>query len=75
MKEGQYELLLIEKIHLDRKNPRLAVIVEMYGEDIPAEQIALALEVGGDQKGASFLSLKQSIRTNGGIIHPIIVNS
>jgi hypothetical protein len=77
MKEGRYELVPIDEIHLDLKNPRIAKWVDIYGDEIPAEQIALALGAGSgqeDQRGPSFLSLQQSIRTNGGIIHPIIVN-
>lgn len=77
MKEGRYELLLIGTIFLDLKNPRIAKWVEIHGEDIPAESIALALGAGSgqeDSQGPSFLSLKQSILTNRGIIHPIIVN-
>ena len=49
----------------------------MYPEPPNAEQIALALGAGtsnGGQSGPSFHTLRQSILTNKGIIHPIIVN-
>ena len=69
--------LPIEDIELDKNNPRIAKWVEMHGDDIPAAQIALALGVGdsqADDSATTFQSLKASIRTNGGIIHPILVN-
>ena len=69
--------LTIEQIELDIKNPRIAQWIAMYGENPTAAQISLALGVGQeDQSGSSttFSSLKASIRTYGGIIHPIIVN-
>ncbi len=72
-----YDLLPIKQIELDVNNPRIARWMEMYGSDITAEQMALALGAGSSEEGAggpSFNSLKQSILTNQGIIHPIIVN-
>lgn len=73
----KYELLSVDDIQLDMRNPRIAKWVEMYGNNVPAEQIALALGAGGSQDGEggpSFSNLKQSIETYGGIIHPIIIN-
>jgi hypothetical protein len=73
----QVQEVPIDGVELDKNNPRIAKWIEMHGEDIPAEQIALALGVGDSQleEGATtFQSLKASIRTNGGIIHPILVN-
>lgn len=67
----------INDIDLDYENPRIARVLEMYPnkEDISAEQISLALGTdGGESSHTTFTSLKESIRTNGGIIHPIIVN-
>jgi len=67
----------IEDIELDKSNPRIAKWIEMHGDDIPDEQIALALGVGASQSegdGPTYQSLRASIRTNGGIIHPILVN-
>lgn len=75
--QSHFELLSIEEIELDLKNPRIAKWLEMYGESPTAEQIALALSSGAgqaDDAGPSFSALKQSIMTNQGIIHPIIVN-
>ncbi len=69
--------LQLEDIELDKNNPRIAKWVEMHGDNVPAAQISLALGVGDSQTEANattFLSLKASIRTNGGIIHPILVN-
>lgn len=69
--------LTIDSIELDKNNPRIAKYLEIYGGNINAAQIALALGVGDsevDRSGTTFQSLKASIRTNGGIIHPIIVN-
>ncbi len=69
-------MLRIDDVQLDMKNPRIARILEMYGE-VTAENVSLALGVGDTSEGenyATFYSLKESIRVNGGIIHPIIVN-
>jgi hypothetical protein len=77
MPEVRYENLPVEQIHLDMANPRIAKWVEMYGQNPTAEQISLALGVGESQAeggGTTFQSLKASIRTYGGIIHPILVN-
>lgn len=77
MKNPQLKRLSIDEVELDISNPRIAKYLEHYGEDINAEQIALALGVGDTQTSESsttFLSLKASIKTNGGVIHPIIVN-
>lgn len=72
-----FEMLSIEEIELDKNNPRIAKWIEMYGGDVTEEQMALALGAGSSDEGESgttFMSLKQSIRTHKGIIHPIIVN-
>jgi len=73
-----YEMLPVDKIELDIRNPRIAKWVEMYGDNIKAEDMALALGAGsgdvGDKQGPTFNSLRQSIETNGGVIYPIIVN-
>ena len=73
----QFEMLPVKKLQLDLKNPRIARWLEMYPETPTAEQIALALGAGssqGSDAGPSFGALRQSILTNRGIIHPIIVN-
>lgn len=75
--KASFELLAIDSIELDIKNPRIAKWLEIYEGNPSTEQIVLALRSGGGQDdvgGPSFQSLKQSIQTNKGIIHPIIVN-
>jgi hypothetical protein len=64
-----YLRLPVNDISLDLNNPRIARILEMYGDSPSAEQIALALNSGGrdDDSGPSFMSLKQSILTS---VHP-----
>jgi hypothetical protein len=72
-----YELLDVTALELDLSNPRIAQYIEMYGDNITAEQMSLALGAGdslaGDG-GTTFHSLRESIKTCGRIIHPIIVN-
>ncbi len=73
----RYELIPVNELILDVKNPRIAKWMEMYAGELTDEQMALALGAGDSlsgESGTTFSSLKQSIRTNGGIIHPIIVN-
>lgn len=66
----EYKQLSLEQIELDYENPRIARMLEMYGEGpIPPEAVALAL--GSSE--ASYESLKSSILTNKGIINPIVV--
>jgi hypothetical protein len=77
MSLSKFEMLSINQVKLDRENPRIARFLEMYGDDISSEQMALALGSGsseGIEGGPSYNDLKQSIQTNKGIIHPIIVN-
>jgi len=72
-----FERLPVDQLTLDVKNPRIAKFLEMYGDTITAEQMKLALgaEVGQTEEGSTtFYGLRESIKTNGGIIHPIIVN-
>ncbi len=68
----------IESLELDLENPRISRILAMYNpETINSETIALALGAGETKEGdtyATFRNLKESIRTNGGLIHPIIAN-
>jgi len=75
---GKLEKISVFKIALDKKNPRIARYVEMYGENPTPEQLSLALGVGEahtvEDDGVSFHSLREAIRTNKGIIHPILVN-
>lgn len=74
-----HELLSIQDIQLDKSNPRIQRYLAMYGDDVTAEQLHLALGVGGDagqgsETGTTFYSLQESIRTSGTIIQPIHVN-
>lgn len=73
-----YGPLPIDTLKLDYRNPRIARLIEIYGAGVPAEQIALALGAG-DTSGegenyTTYFSLKSSIKTQGGLITPIIVN-
>ncbi|MCP4609252.1 MAG: hypothetical protein GY845_11115 [Planctomycetes bacterium] len=74
---AHFEMIPIDEIVLDKENSRIVKWIEMYGDDVRAEDMTLALGTGdrtsGD-KGTTFSSLKQSILINRVIIHPIIVN-
>jgi hypothetical protein len=75
--ERTFEMLDVEKLVMDIDNPRIARIIEQYGSKPSAEQINLALGVGTggeESNGPTFQALKESIKTHGGVIHPIIVN-
>lgn len=68
---ARYMDLPIEQVFLDYDNPRIARMLEIYTkETLNADALAMAL--GSSE--SSYESLKESIRANGGIIHPIIVN-
>lgn len=69
-----YKELDIKDVVLDKNNPRIKMYLEMYGDNITAEGIALALNNSATDGSTSFSSLKESIRVNRGIINPIIVN-
>ena len=72
----EFRLLEVKSLELDQNNPRIKSILEMY-ESVDEEKIKLALISGsstGEGAGTTYLSLKESIRTNGGIINPIIVS-
>lgn len=74
--KSEFQLIPVEDLELDLKNPRIARWIEIYGENPNSEQIALALGAGTGQDGdggPSYFVLKQSILTNKGIIHPILV--
>lgn len=76
-KAPTFQLLPVNEISLDVANPRIAKWIEMYGGDISAEHMSLALGAGDDsdgEGGTTFHSLREAIRTSGGIIHPILVN-
>lgn len=70
-----YVKIPIDNIELDLENPRIKQWLEMYGDEITSEGIALALTAsGGGASTSTYASLKESIRVNKGIINPIIVN-
>ena len=74
---GQFTMLPVEQLVLDTSNPRVARFIEMYGGDVSDEQMSLALGAASSEEGEStttFQSLRASIRTHGGLIHPILVN-
>src|SRR5258708_33260231 len=74
---GVLELVPVVDIELDRTNPRIRKFLEMYPEAPTPDQIYLALGAAGDDEGessTSFEKLRNSILTNGGIIHPVILN-
>ena len=75
----EHKLVEVDKLTLDKENPRIQKIVEMYPEGITPEALGLALGSGLDsadskETGTTFFTLKSAIRTNGGIIQPIHVN-
>jgi len=73
----KYEMVEVDQLVLDLSNPRIAQWMEMYGENVNDDAMKLALQRGGsDDKaaGPSYRSLQESIRTNSGVIHPIIIN-
>ena len=79
MKSGsmKYEMVSVKQLKLDTKNPRIAKWVEMYGDNVPDDAMKLALQTGGRDDGVSgpsYRGLQESIRTNRGVIYPIIVN-
>lgn len=66
--------LPVSSIELDTSNPRIAQSLEMYGDNITSEDIALALSNGSGEGTTSYDGLFESIKFNKGIINPIIVN-
>ena len=73
--ESSYQILPIDELTLDLNNPRIRQYIDMYGDNVTADGIALALSGSGSSESTtSFSSLKESIRVHKGIIHPIIVN-
>ena len=76
MNNSQFQNLSINQIELDLGNPRIKHFLEIYDGEITAEALALALSTAtsSSEKQMSFSSLRDSIKTSRGIIHPIIVN-
>jgi hypothetical protein len=78
MNDSKFARLKVDDVELDITNPRIALFLTMYGHDINAFQMSLALgscESSTDGNYTTFYSLRESIRSNHGIIHPIIVNA
>lgn len=77
-RNGQFAMLPVETLVLDTSNPRVARFIEMYGSEVTDDQMSLALGAANNyEQGEStttFQSLRESIRTHGGLIHPILVN-
>ena len=76
-RNGRFAMLPVETLVLDTSNPRVARYIEMYGGEVTDEQMSLALGAANYEQGESsttFQSLRSSIRTHGGLIHPILVN-
>ena len=66
-----YVELKIDEIELDKSNPRISNYLELYDEnEMTSDTMALLLGTTTD----ACASLRESIRENGGIVHPIIVN-
>jgi len=81
--QGKHKELSIDEVNYDLDNPRIKKFLDMYTGEITAARMYQALAVGlddDDEKPAgknspvTFSSLKASIRTNNGIISPIIIN-
>lgn len=71
----RYMELPIESVELDINNPRIKQFLEIYGDNITSEGIALALSASsGVGSSTSHAALKESIKVNRGLINPIIVN-
>ena len=75
MKQAVLKTLSTSQIRLDQENPRIKQYIEYY-KVVTAEVIAMALSdsSNNDSTSTTFRALRDSIKTSGGIIHPIIVN-
>lgn len=67
---AEHRMLDVDAVEFDAANPRIAHYLETY-EDVDPELVAYALNPGD----AKFMELQQAIRTNEGIVNPIIVNA
>ena len=59
--DSSYQELNIEVLTLDIKNPRISQYLDMYGDNISAEGIALALTGSASDGSTSFSALRESI--------------
>lgn len=73
---GELVKLPVDDLVLDQTNPRIARLLEYSGGNVTPEQMQLALAAETEQTNGqtTYHSLRVSIQTNRGIIHPIIVN-
>ena len=70
----QYVKLPVENIHLDIDNPRIKQYISIYKE-VTSEVLSLALSGSSASDAAGkYRALRESIKENGGIFTPIIVN-
>ena len=68
---NEYQEILIDQIEIDAENPRIANSLSYYDlAKVDGNTIALLLGT----KTSACESLRESIKENRGIIHPIIVN-
>lgn len=75
MKQAKLTTLPVASINLDVENPRIKQFLEIYKGEITGEQIALALsDSGSGESSTTYRTLRESIKTSKGIIHPIVVN-
>lgn len=76
MAQSKLTFLNVQDIYLDAENPRIKQYLEYYDSStLTSEQIALALSDSSDSDAiTTYRALKESIKTSGGIIHPILVN-
>jgi len=66
---SNYIELPVDSIELDKSNPRIALGIARFN---PITSEVMALLLGSTSEACA--SLRESIRENGGIIHPIVVN-
>lgn len=77
---AKLSMVPIDMIDFDEGNPRIRSFIEIYGDDIDPAQFHLALGSSGDNDGydksgfTTFEKLSNSIRMNGGVIQPVILN-
>lgn len=72
----KYQVLDVNLLELDKENPRIKHTLEMYNgqiTDVEIKQALFATMSYEDNTGTSLHTLKESIKVNGGVIHPIIV--
>ena len=75
MKNATLTTLPISKVNLDVDNPRIKHFLDIYKDNITAEQIALALsDSSSSDSSTTYKALRDSIKASRGIIHPIVVN-